>query len=86
MTETSSYYSHIRHDVLAHVPPNVKRVLSIGCGEGQTEAQLVARGVQVTAIELNPVAAKVAAPSATTTSPSSFQRILKYRDLCPEPR
>ena len=61
MTETSSYYSHIRHDVLAHVPPNVKRVLSIGCGEGQTEAQLVARGVQVTAIELNPVAAKVAA-------------------------
>jgi 2-polyprenyl-3-methyl-5-hydroxy-6-metoxy-1,4-benzoquinol methylase len=61
MSEKSNYYSHVRHDVLAHIPPNVKRVLSIGCGEGQTEAQLVARGVKVTAVELNPVAAKVAA-------------------------
>jgi 2-polyprenyl-3-methyl-5-hydroxy-6-metoxy-1,4-benzoquinol methylase len=55
------YYKHVRYDVLAHVPETAQRVLSIGCGEGWTEKQLVERGVSVTAVELNPEAAKLAA-------------------------
>jgi 2-polyprenyl-3-methyl-5-hydroxy-6-metoxy-1,4-benzoquinol methylase len=55
------YYKHVRYDVLAHVPETAKRVLSIGCGEGWTEKQLVERGISVTAVELNPDAARLAA-------------------------
>lgn len=60
MTEKTEYYSHVRQDILAHVPKRVRRVLSIGCGSGRTEAELVARGVDVTGVELNPDAAKIA--------------------------
>jgi len=55
------YYSHVRHDVLAHVPQGVRRVLSIGCGAGCTEAHLVARGIDVTGVELDAEAGKAAA-------------------------
>ena len=61
MTEDTLYYSHVRKDILAHVPQGVRRVLSVGCGRGCTEAELVARGIEVTGIELNPEAAKLAA-------------------------
>ena len=61
MTEKTQYYSHVRRDILAHVPKGVHRVLSIGCGSGCTEAELVARGDEVTGVELNPDAAKIAA-------------------------
>ena len=57
----NGYYNQIRHDVLSHVPTDVRRVLSTGCGEGCTEKQLVGRGVHVTGIELNPEAAAIAA-------------------------
>ncbi len=60
MNDQTAYYAHVRQDVLASVPQGVRRVLSIGCGEGRTEAELVARGVEVTGIELNPEAAKAA--------------------------
>lgn len=60
MNDNSNYYTHVREDVLAHVPQEARRVLSVGCGEGRTEAQLIARGVEVTGIELNPEAAKAA--------------------------
>ncbi len=60
MTEETQYYSHVRDDILSHVPKGVRRVLSVGCGRGCTEAELVARGVEVTGVELNPDAAKVA--------------------------
>ena len=55
------YYKHIRYDVLAHVPKGIRRALTIGCGEGHTEAQLVSSGVEVFGVELNPEAAKAAA-------------------------
>lgn len=55
-----SYFEWVRHDVLRHVPSRVRSVLSVGCGSGATEAELVKRGVEVCGIELNPAAASAA--------------------------
>jgi O-antigen biosynthesis protein len=53
------YYRRTRPDILAIVPPGVKRVLDVGCGEGAMAAKVKAMpGVQeVIGIELNPNAA-----------------------------
>ena len=52
-----TYFGHLRHDVLAHVPAGAEHILSVGCGAGLTEAELVRRGAHVTGIELDPKAA-----------------------------
>jgi methionine biosynthesis protein MetW len=54
------YYSWRRDDVLAQVPAGARRVLSVGCASGVTEAELVRRGVEVVGIETNPIAAAAA--------------------------
>jgi 16S rRNA A1518/A1519 N6-dimethyltransferase RsmA/KsgA/DIM1 with predicted DNA glycosylase/AP lyase activity len=51
------YYGHFRGSILEHVPTEARRVLSVGCGEGVTEAELVKRGAEVVGIELNNEAA-----------------------------
>lgn len=56
----ASYFNHFRGDVLRHVPDSARVVLSIGCGAGATEGELVKRGVEVVGIELDPAAATVA--------------------------
>lgn len=55
-----TYYSRLRADVLAHVPTWVTRVLSVGCGAGLTEHELVRQGIDVVGIEENPDAAAAA--------------------------
>ena len=57
---SGDYFQHLRGDVLRHVPPDVRSALSIGCGAGLTEGELVKRGVAVTAIELDADAAAMA--------------------------
>jgi 2-polyprenyl-3-methyl-5-hydroxy-6-metoxy-1,4-benzoquinol methylase len=56
----SSYFEHFRDDILAIIPPGTKSVLSVGCGAGRTEAELVRRGIAVIGIEINPQAAQMA--------------------------
>src|SRR4030095_10547556 len=56
----------MRGDVLAVVPPRARRVLSVGCGAGATEAQLVARGVEVVGIERDSEAAGLARAEGLT--------------------
>ncbi len=51
------YYSHCRRDILAEVPASARRVLSVGCGAGATEEELVRSGIRVVGVELNPHAA-----------------------------
>jgi methionine biosynthesis protein MetW len=58
--QMASYFTQLRRDVLAHIPSDVRRVLSVGCGAGATEAKLIERGVQVVGIEMNAEAAELA--------------------------
>jgi SAM-dependent methyltransferase len=57
---SSGYYGWLRHDILKYVPRDAMRVLSVGCGGGITEAELVARGSSVVGIERNAAAAAAA--------------------------
>lgn len=49
------YYESPRSDLLALLEPDAREVLSIGCGWGATEAELVGRGVDVTAVPMDAV-------------------------------
>lgn len=55
------FYEPPAEDVLSLVPQAVKKVLSIGCGFGQTEAALVRRGVLVSGLPLDSVIGACAA-------------------------
>lgn len=56
----AGYFSRLRTDVLEQVPRDCRHVLSVGCGQGATEAELIKLGMKVTGIEINPEAATVA--------------------------
>lgn len=56
----SLYFEIFRKDVIAAVPPDAKRVLSIGCATGKTEEVLIKKGIEVVGVELNPEAAEIA--------------------------
>lgn len=60
------YYSHCREDILECVPADAVSVLSVGCGAGVTESELVSRGIKVVGIELNPDAAEAARQGGLT--------------------
>lgn len=66
------YYEHRRDDVLNAIPAGVRRVLSVGCGCGTTEAELVRRGLEVAAIPLDPVIATAAVAKGIEILPSDF--------------
>jgi len=51
--QDSSYFTHLRTDVLAMVPESARSFLSVGCGSGRTEAELVKRGATVVGIEID---------------------------------
>jgi 2-polyprenyl-3-methyl-5-hydroxy-6-metoxy-1,4-benzoquinol methylase len=54
-------YEPPRDDLLALVPAGAKRVLSVGCGWGALEGELLRRGVSVTGIPFDPIIAASAA-------------------------
>jgi SAM-dependent methyltransferase len=55
-------YERARPEILAHVPPDARRVLDLGCATGATGAALKARGaVEVVGVELEPEYAREAA-------------------------
>ena len=55
--QDSSYFTHLRTDVLAMVPESARSFLSVGCGSGRTEGELVRRGAEVVGIEIDHEAA-----------------------------
>jgi len=50
------YFGRLRTDVLAMVPSEARDFLSVGCGAGRTEAELLGRGGRVVGIEMDPAA------------------------------
>lgn len=54
---SKDYYEPECEATIALVPASARSVLSIGCGSGKTEKRLLARGLHVTAIPLDPVIA-----------------------------
>lgn len=57
---SKDYYETCRQDLLAMFPLGVRNVLSIGCGWGATESELVKKGIHVVGIPLDPIIAKCA--------------------------
>jgi len=57
---SKNYYEPCRGDLIETFPPGTRTVLSIGCGWGETEAELVRKGIEVTAISLDSVIAACA--------------------------
>jgi len=55
-----SYYEPVRDDLATLFPTTARRVLSIGCGWGNTEEALMQRGLEVTAVPLDPIIGRVA--------------------------
>ena len=54
------YYEWYRRDIVVAIPNDAKRVLSVGCAGGRTEAALVKQGMKVVGIEIHPEAAEIA--------------------------
>jgi O-antigen/teichoic acid export membrane protein/2-polyprenyl-3-methyl-5-hydroxy-6-metoxy-1,4-benzoquinol methylase len=52
---SKNLYEPARDDIYEVIPPSVKTVLSLGCGQGKMEVALVERGYQVTAVPVDPV-------------------------------
>jgi 2-polyprenyl-3-methyl-5-hydroxy-6-metoxy-1,4-benzoquinol methylase len=58
---SKSYYDSVDPHVIAMIPASARSILSIGCGWGATEIMLAQKGLQVSAIPLDPVIASNAA-------------------------
>lgn len=52
---SKSYYETVQNDVLALVPQAAKKVLSIGCGWGWTERELIKQGKRVVGVPIDAV-------------------------------
>ena len=66
------YYEAPRRDVLAAVPEGTRSVLSVGCGCGATEGELVKRGIRVAAVPLDEVVAATAGARGIEILPPDF--------------
>lgn len=52
---SKDYYEPVSEDVMSAIPRTARNVLSIGCGSGSTETELIERGLRVVALPLDPV-------------------------------
>ncbi|MEI6067647.1 MAG: methyltransferase domain-containing protein [Methylococcaceae bacterium] len=66
------YYEPCRADLLELVPESAYRILSVGCGSGETEAYLVGKGKDVTAIPLDSVIGRLAERRGVRILPPDF--------------
>ena len=58
---SKDYYEPPSTEALSMLPQNAHSILSIGCGSGATECQLVERGLRVVAVPLDPIICSTAA-------------------------
>jgi SAM-dependent methyltransferase len=74
---SKDHYEPCRNDLVAMFPPSTGTVLSIGCGWGETEAELVRKGIEVTAIPLDSVIAACAESRGANIVYGSFEGAVK---------
>lgn len=67
------YYEPPRNDILSLVPKGVMRVLSVGCGYGSTESELVKKGIEVFGIPIDCVVQASAEAQGIKVVPPSFE-------------
>jgi 2-polyprenyl-3-methyl-5-hydroxy-6-metoxy-1,4-benzoquinol methylase len=60
-TKKEAYYMNVRPEMLAFIPKTAKKILEIGCGEGNFSAQLVSDETETWAVEPDKPSAKKAA-------------------------
>jgi 2-polyprenyl-3-methyl-5-hydroxy-6-metoxy-1,4-benzoquinol methylase len=70
---SKDYYELPSSEVMALIPDSAHTILSIGCGWGATEMALAAKGLQVTAIALDPVVSAIAADSGVEMIHGDFR-------------
>ncbi len=63
------YYEPRDNSVLSLVPPEIKNVLTIGCGSAETEARLVEKGIECVCIPLDSVMGAIAEMKGVRTLP-----------------
>jgi SAM-dependent methyltransferase len=69
---SKSYYEPVRPEVLSAIPGGVGSLLSLGCGSGSTERHLLAEGLRVTALPLDPVISSDAAAAGVEMITGDF--------------
>jgi 2-polyprenyl-3-methyl-5-hydroxy-6-metoxy-1,4-benzoquinol methylase len=68
------YYDPCNNQILSLIPEGSKSVLSVGCGSGETESELVKRGIKVEAIPIDSVIGKCAEAKGITVLPPGFEK------------
>ena len=71
------YYEPIRQDILKLVPRSCKKVISIGCGCGDTEYVLVKNGKKVSGIPIDSVIGEIARSKGIDILPPNLNLALK---------
>ena len=71
------YYEPGRKDICSLIPANITRVLSIGCGCGSTEFEIINQGIEVVGIPLDCIIAEEAAARGLKLVPSNFEAAMK---------
>jgi len=73
------YYERCRDDIVKMVPNNLKNVLSVGCGNGTTEANIAKRSIKVVAIPLDLIIAASANSKGIEVLPTAnFEKAKEY--------
>lgn len=70
---SKDYYELPGREVMALIPDSARSILSIGCSWGAAEMELAGKGLQVTAIPLDPVVSAMAADSGVEMVHGDFR-------------
>jgi len=80
--KTSSYFAHKQTQLIGLIPEkSVRRVLSLGCGYGHTEYELLKRNIEVWAIEKDEIAAIEAEKRVSKVIVGDLSEV---NDRCPD--
>jgi 2-polyprenyl-3-methyl-5-hydroxy-6-metoxy-1,4-benzoquinol methylase len=72
-----NYYEPYRDDIVRMISSDAKDILSVGCGWGLTEANLIEKGKKVVAIPLDSVIGRLAEERGIRVLPPDFEHAFK---------